>query len=109
MEQRFLASLIVLTIYFFISCRASQFDPYETLGVRRHSSADEIRKTYKKLAREWSVRCLSLRYTYNDNINITITVQYNAIICNKSNHNINYYDLSITYYFLLPSHSDYQM
>lgn len=28
------------------------FDPYDVLGVSRRAGPDEIRKTYKKLARE---------------------------------------------------------
>ncbi|XP_051532400.1 dnaJ homolog subfamily C member 16 [Myxocyprinus asiaticus] len=32
---------------------APEFDPYKVLGVSRHASQGEIKKEYKKLAREW--------------------------------------------------------
>lgn len=32
---------------------APEFDPYKVLGVSRHASQAEIKKVYKRLAREW--------------------------------------------------------
>ena len=45
--------LFCFTILIFPAVNGTEFDPYEVLEVGRRSSADEIRKKYKKLAREW--------------------------------------------------------
>ncbi|XP_067947504.1 dnaJ homolog subfamily C member 16-like [Watersipora subatra] len=49
------SSILFVTIYLinFVWATEPKFDPYSVLNVKRSSSADEIRKQYKKLAREW--------------------------------------------------------
>lgn len=38
-----------------VSCVDSAWDPYQTLGLRRGASAQDIRKAYKQYAKEWFV------------------------------------------------------
>lgn len=47
--------LVLFYSYFpsYLEAGGDEFDPYKVLGVSRRYSSDEIRKTYKKLAREW--------------------------------------------------------
>ena len=43
---------ICLVIWTAIASQATSFNPYDVLGVSSRAGPDEIRKTYKKLARE---------------------------------------------------------
>ena len=49
----FRVSCVLLLFGGIVHCDEGGFDPYNTLGVNRRSSSDDIRKSYKKLAREW--------------------------------------------------------
>ena len=50
MEQSLAVFVVVLALAAVVSCG---FDPYRTLGVARRASTQEIRKEYKRLAKEW--------------------------------------------------------
>ncbi|MGH0167985.1 UNVERIFIED_CONTAM: hypothetical protein FKN15_060164 [Acipenser sinensis] len=50
---------VVVSIFLLVSCcpaslAAGEFDPYTVLGVGRSATQAEVKKVYKKLAREWS-------------------------------------------------------
>ena len=44
--------LVVMLLADFVSA-AGRFEPYKVLGVHRRATAQEIRKAYKAMAREW--------------------------------------------------------
>uniref|UniRef100_A0A8B9HXG8 DnaJ (Hsp40) homolog, subfamily C, member 16 n=1 Tax=Astyanax mexicanus TaxID=7994 RepID=A0A8B9HXG8_ASTMX len=45
--------LVLLELLVSVVGNAAQFDPYKTLGVTRSASQTEIKKVYKRLAKEW--------------------------------------------------------
>lgn len=49
---------VVVSIFLLVSCcpaslAAGEFDPYTVLGVGKSATQAEVKKVYKKLAREW--------------------------------------------------------
>lgn len=48
-----LSKLFIIVLFIVITCLAEEYDPYKILGVSRFASLQEIRKVYKKLAKEW--------------------------------------------------------
>lgn len=46
-----LVSLLLVSI--FSKIKSALMDPYKILGVRKNAPSDEVRKAYKKLARQW--------------------------------------------------------
>ena len=49
----FFALWLTLVPIIFPITNALDFDPYNVLQLKKSSSSDQIRKQYKKLAREW--------------------------------------------------------
>ena len=45
--------LLLIFVLAVIAMVSGGFDPYRTLGVGRRASTQEIRKEYKRLAKEW--------------------------------------------------------
>lgn len=46
-------AILLLALFGDSLASAPEFDPYKVLGVSRHASQAEIKKVYKRLAREW--------------------------------------------------------
>lgn len=46
-------AILLLALFGDSLASAPDFDPYKVLGVSRHASQAEIKKVYKRLAREW--------------------------------------------------------
>ncbi|XP_052466264.1 dnaJ homolog subfamily C member 16 isoform X2 [Carassius gibelio] len=46
-------AILLLALFGDSLASATEFDPYKVLGVSRHASQAEIKKVYKRLAREW--------------------------------------------------------
>lgn len=46
-------SKLFIIFLFVVICLAEEYNPYKILGVSRFASTQEIRKVYKKLAKEW--------------------------------------------------------
>ncbi|KAB0795064.1 hypothetical protein PPYR_11903 [Photinus pyralis] len=47
------SKLFIIVLLIVVTCLAEEYDPYKILGVSRFASLQEIRKVYKKLAKEW--------------------------------------------------------
>lgn len=54
----FLVSFLIVSAY------SAAFDPYQTLGLKRGASVQDIRKAYKQKAKEW-YSCSSKFYLIN--------------------------------------------
>ncbi len=45
----------ILTVFVALAACDVDLDPYKTLGLNRRASANEIKRAYKRLAKEWFV------------------------------------------------------
>jgi len=65
-NQSVVLPIIIVSIIFVLFTDCASFDPYQTLGLKRGASVQDIRKAYKQKAKEWYsvIYFLSLIFTF---------------------------------------------
>ena len=53
MNYKHFTSVLILALALLVQDCLAKFEPYKILEVNRRASAPEIRKAYKKMAKEW--------------------------------------------------------